>query len=238
MNMMMVCSSPADMTETRELQQLSKHFAEMNDSFSQQLQSKEDLLTSTKNDLETLKKRLEQITQGMGTLNSSLKQCLEERNALQAQTERAIQDQQTAERSLEETKQKLDRIEKDLCPQNWILMDKKCLIFDEEQKTWYECLRKCAQTSANILTVRSHDESLKSFLANKGNYWLGMELRWTRSSKELKWPEDYGKYIEQGKSWTVSNGKYDSDYNRNNNMCACEMEILQGKYRYNKHYSY
>ncbi|XP_072269934.1 uncharacterized protein [Pyxicephalus adspersus] len=189
MNMMMVCSSPADMTETRELQQLSKHFAEMNDSFSQQLQSKEDLLTSTKNDLETLKKRLEQITQ-------------------------------------------------DLCPQNWILMDKKCLIFDEEQKTWYECLRKCAQTSANILTVRSHDESLKSFLANKGNYWLGMELRWTRSSKELKWPEDYGKYIEQGKSWTVSNGKYDSDYNRNNNMCACEMEILQGKYRYNKHYSY
>lgn len=107
----MCISSSADISESRELKHLSKHFAEMNDSLSQRLQSKEDLLTSTKNDLETTQKNLEQLVRGMNTLNASLLQCTGDRDTLQVQKEKAIQDHQTLERSFNETKLRVTQME-------------------------------------------------------------------------------------------------------------------------------
>ncbi|KAM5194234.1 uncharacterized protein ACMZJ9_022777 [Mantella aurantiaca] len=186
-------------SESEELRRLSERFVEMNDSLSERLQSKEDLLTSTKEELETTQKRLELLVRGMDTQNASLLQCAGDRDTLQVQKEKAVKDQETAERSLSETKLRLTQMEQDVCPENWILIGKKCLLINNHmKKTWQESERTCLEMSANLLTVRSQDETLKSYLSNKGDYWLGKVIRWNRPDRwsawkaEWNWPYEYG----------------------------------------------
>ncbi|XP_073469043.1 C-type lectin domain family 12 member B-like isoform X2 [Aquarana catesbeiana] len=167
-------------SESRELKHLSKHFAEMNDSLSQRLQSKEDLLTSTKNDLETTQKNLEQLV-------------------------------------------------RDLCPENWIMVGKKCLLINEEPKSWYESERQCLQVSANLLTVQRQDEALKSFFSNKGDYWLGKEIKWYQWSNWNQWTWPLGD-LESWRCWKISNGEFVTDPCQNRNKWICERDILLGKY--------
>ncbi|XP_073469032.1 uncharacterized protein [Aquarana catesbeiana] len=216
-------------SESRELKHLSKHFAEMNDSLSQRLQSKEDLLTSTKNDLETTQKNLEQLVRGMNTLNASLLQCTGDRDTLQVQKEKAIQDHQTLERSFNETKLRVTQMEQDLCPENWIMVGKKCLLINEEPKSWYESERQCLQVSANLLTVQRQDEALKSFFSNKGDYWLGKEIKWYQWSNWNQWTWPLGD-LESWRCWKISNGEFVTDPCQNRNKWICERDILLGKY--------
>ncbi|XP_077323150.1 uncharacterized protein LOC143956857 [Lithobates pipiens] len=215
-------------SESRELKRLSKRFAEMNESLSQRLQSKEDLLTSTKNDLETSQKNLEQLVRGMNTLNASL-------HALQVQKEKAIQDQKITERSLNETRLSVTQMEQDLCPENWIMIGKKCLLINEGTKTWYQSEKHCVQeASANLLTVRNQDEALKSYLSDKGDYWLGKEIQWTRWSSikpEWDWPEDYKIYRGNYENCLkISNGNYEAQGCLASNKWICEREVMLGNY--------
>ncbi|XP_040191661.1 B-cell differentiation antigen CD72-like [Rana temporaria] len=216
-------------SESRELKRLSQRFVEMNESLSQRLQSKEDLLTSTKNDLESTQKNLERLVRGMNTMNDSLLQCTGDRETLQVQKEKNIQDQQTVERSLDEIKLRVTQMEQDLCSENWIMIGKKCLLINEGTKDWYESERGCLQESANLLTVRHEDEALKSFFSNKGDYWLGKEIRWSQWSTWKEWIFPLGK-TESWKCWKISNGELVKDSCQNRNKWICERDILLGKY--------
>ncbi|XP_075704638.1 uncharacterized protein LOC142710170 [Rhinoderma darwinii] len=175
-----------------ELETLATNHQTMNNSLMKNLESKGHVLTTLRRDLQNAEQRVKQLTESTEELASSLQKTKDE---LQTQKTMEINGRmalERAEKTLSEEQSKLNQWEKDRCPENWILVGRKCLLLMDEEGSWTQCDNSCKSEDANLIVVQWNDQKLQAFLSNKtGDSWVGKELRYKENGQSWEWPDRY-----------------------------------------------
>ncbi|XP_075043446.1 B-cell differentiation antigen CD72-like isoform X1 [Mixophyes fleayi] len=212
---------------SRELDYLSMNHIELNNSLTQRLENKEDLI-------ETMRHSLEQLVHGMKYLNSSLLQCRqtekkskddkEDLNSsllrCQQDGQKSQDDKEEAEFKLSETRSKLNQWKQDFCPKDWTLFGKKCLWISKDTRSWDYSKRYCEyQKNSNIMVVQSDDSALQDLLSEQqSDYWVTKEYvaySWNQENKRLN-----------ENCWKVSSGRLQQERCYNLKKCICERPLV------------
>ncbi|XP_072270100.1 B-cell differentiation antigen CD72-like [Pyxicephalus adspersus] len=142
-------------------------------------------LMATQTKLEKTSMKLEEAVKRNADLNSSLLQC-------QWQEQKSTADRQGAEGSLKDSRSKLEKYERDACPDGWVLLGMKCLWMSDYGNTWQNSEKDCESKDSKLVVVQQDDTAMKDFLARKGDFWVGKEITWTKSwTHNWKWPSRY-----------------------------------------------
>ncbi|XP_040191662.1 C-type lectin domain family 12 member B-like [Rana temporaria] len=196
----------------------------MSGSMTRSLRSGEDLLESvkkklviTESDLEKTRLELETAVQGIVDLNSSLLQCKwEEHNS--------TSERRATEEMLRDTRTKLDKYEKDFCPEGWIYFRMKCFWFSSEKKTWKNSENDCGSKNSKLIVVQQNDKELKNFLSRKGEFWVGKEIIWNYP-RGWKWPTEYNSHLEDP-CWKIDGGNLKGVACWDSNRWICERNLV------------
>ncbi|XP_063782562.1 asialoglycoprotein receptor 2-like [Pseudophryne corroboree] len=202
-----------DLHVSSELDQLSLTYIELNSSLTQRLGDKEDLIGNMRQSLEKTRQELELVLEEMKDLNGSLLQCHRE-------GKKSMDDKETAEITLSETRSELNQWKqsiKGFCPEDWILVGKKCIWISKDTATWSQSNQDCETRNSNLMIVNSDDPKLQDSLQEKeADYWASPRLR-------------------NGKCWTISR-RLETDYCYNKKKWICERPlVLASKGQYNKY---
>ncbi|XP_066458247.1 B-cell differentiation antigen CD72-like [Eleutherodactylus coqui] len=152
-----------------------------------------------------------QLVSDKEVLNTSLLQC--QRTAKESTDEKVqlvsdkevlnkalLQCQRTAKESTDEMERRLQSVtaqmekqQKDICPDGWILFGWKCLFISKEMKTWEGSQRYCKEKGANLLVAERDDAVMKDFsINNKVYFWVGKMLKWKSNwngwERSWEWP--------------------------------------------------
>ncbi|KAM3939782.1 uncharacterized protein RB166_021810 [Leptodactylus fuscus] len=208
-----------------ELQDLMADHQAMNESLMENLQSKEKVLSTLRRDLQETQRRVEQMTEDTERLASSLRQTkdqLQEQTNISSNVQKELE---SAEKMLREAKSQLSQWE-DICPVNWILVGRKCLLITDEEGSWSQCDEFCKKKEANLVVVQWSDPVLQASLSNKmGECWVGKELRWNNYQSSWEWPNQY-QWTGRGTCWQIRNGNLMSERCSERKTCVCERNLV------------
>ncbi|XP_044148732.1 C-type lectin domain family 10 member A-like [Bufo gargarizans] len=208
-----------------DLQALAATHQAMNESLLMNLQSKEHILTTLQKDLKNTEERVKELTQGTQDLTSAL-----ERTKDQLQTEKNMKNEaqtklERAEKTLREAQANLSQREKDICPENWILLGRKCLLITDEKRSWTECDEFCKSRDSNLIVVQWDDLTLKVFLSNKTeDSWVGKEFTYKENKQSWEWPKQYWKTSMY--CWRFRTGDLAPEECTTRKLCVCEKNLV------------
>ncbi|XP_041433718.1 B-cell differentiation antigen CD72-like [Xenopus laevis] len=174
---------------SRELQDISTIYIELNSSLSQAIQHKEEELTLTYRALTNSQNELKQLVENHKNLNRTLHLCqvteqqtnekLADMERLYSETmvknQQVMEEKQEIQIHLEDKDNQLRLLNEEICPDKWIRFGMRCLYFSEEEKqTWVMSKIFCENQKASLLLLRNDDWKLKEFITKKQNdYWVG-----------------------------------------------------------------
>ncbi|XP_066458246.1 B-cell differentiation antigen CD72-like [Eleutherodactylus coqui] len=174
-----------------------------------------------------------QLVRDNEVLNTSLLQC--QRTARESTHE--------MERRLQNVTAQMEKLQKDLCPDGWILFGRKCLFISEEMKSWEGSQGYCEVEGANLLVAERDDAVMKAFsINNKVNFWVGKMLKRGLNKKSWEWPNSL-EMRESFLCWMISEGSFRQDYcQRSEQRFICEKNLvvpsLEKPYSYTDYYNY
>ncbi|XP_073468132.1 C-type lectin domain family 12 member B-like isoform X3 [Aquarana catesbeiana] len=210
--------------QSNDFQKLVTDHETMSSSMTRSLRSGEDLLALvkkklviTESDLEKTRLELEKAVQGNMDLNSSLLQC-------QREEQNSISERQATEEMLRDTKSKLDKYEKDFCPEGWILFGMKCFWFSSEKKAWQNSENDCGSKNSKLIVVQQNDKELRNFLSRKGEFWVGKEIIWSYP-RGWKWPTNYDSHLWDA-CWKIDEGNMKGVPCWDSNRWICERNLV------------
>ncbi|XP_073511232.1 uncharacterized protein [Phyllobates terribilis] len=207
-----------------ELQALSASHQAMNRSLMQNVQSKEDILTILRRDLQNTEQRVKQLREETERLASSLQQAEVELQAQKTATNGVQTELERAEKKSREEQAKLRQRERDICSEDWILVGSKCVLLTDVVRSWMQCAEFCKSRGANLIVIPWNDLTLQEFLSNTTeDLWVGKEFRWKAKFGIWEWPEQY--WIQNENCWKISKSGLMNENCSENKKCVCEKNL-------------
>ncbi|XP_063309559.1 B-cell differentiation antigen CD72-like [Pelobates fuscus] len=218
---------------SRELHRLSLEYVMMNTSLSQTLQSQDDSLENKKQSLAQSQHQVEQLGQDLADTNHSLQRCHEDTEQYKRELQRITilqnktsQDIRKTQQTLENAISQLNKIEKDSCPEGWILFNTKCLFISENKDNWFNSFRQCELKQSSLLVLRDHDADLKTFLTSKQtSFWVGKDAVKTPTGLEWTWPNEYQIY-DYTMRGLFQDGRLGRDHYYSQHKWICERNLI------------
>ncbi|XP_073511233.1 uncharacterized protein [Phyllobates terribilis] len=213
-----------DLHVSSELQALSASHQAMNRSLMQNVQSKEDILTILRRDLQNTEQRVKQLREETERLASSLQQAEVELQAQKTATNGVQTELERAEKKSREEQAKLRQRERDICSEDWILVGSKCVLLTDVVRSWMQCAEFCKSRGANLIVIPWNDLTLQEFLSNTTeDLWVGKEFRWKAKFGIWEWPEQY--WIQNENCWKISKSGLMNENCSENKKCVCEKNL-------------
>ncbi|XP_071987604.1 uncharacterized protein [Engystomops pustulosus] len=208
-----------------DLQALTTNHQAMNQSLLKTLQSKEQTLSTLRRDLQNTEQRVEHLTEETERIQSTLQKTKEELQRQTFMTSQVQSELERAEKMLGEEQSKLSQWERDICPGNWILFGRSCLLITNEERSWEQCDKLCRTNDANLIVVQWDDQMLQDFLSKtSGESWVGKELKWKKYEQSWEWPQKYWTRWEH--CWQITDGKLMSEKCSEKKTCVCAKNLI------------
>ncbi|KAM4049671.1 uncharacterized protein ACNLHF_010530 [Anomaloglossus baeobatrachus] len=208
-----------------ELQALSASHQAMNRSLMEDMQSKDLVLSTLRRDLQNTEQRVKQLTDSTGRLAATLQTTDDKLQTQKNMTNKAQMELERAEKKLSEEQAKLNQQEREICPENWILVGSKCVHILDVEGSWTQCEKYCRNKDANLIVIPRKDLQLKDFLSNgMEDFWIGKEFRWKDKTRSWEWPDQY--WIQRGNCWKISKRLFTSEKCTEKSKCVCEKNLI------------